>query len=166
MTAMHLDDIRRSLLFPATLRGLRRQLGMSQKVVSLTLQIDPAQYCGIENGRRPPLDESAISNLTKLLGWPIEHQQDLLWAAAHDRAVRCLNQANVSEEAIRIASRAVRASRRLSSTQVDGLVGYLGDIEESALRLLALQPKPATAAQDGHHDPESGPEQHLRRDLQ
>jgi len=145
---MHLRDIKSSLLFPAMLKGLRLQCGVSQKVASLTLQIDAAQYCGVENGRRPPLDEQAISHLVQSLGWPSEHQQDLLWAAAHDRALRCLSQANISEQVIRIASRAVRASRRLSGNQVDGLIGYLGEIEESAIRLLALQPRQASALLD------------------
>jgi transcriptional regulator with XRE-family HTH domain len=140
---MQTNDPGCNLLFPARLKALRLARGASQKLLSLELKLDPAQYSAIESGRRPPLDSQSIDRLVTLLGWSPAERQSLLWTSVHDRAIRSLIHANIPVDALRVASSAMRASHHLSPAQVDGLIQYLAQIEESSLRLIELQPAQA-----------------------
>lgn len=146
VTSFSTNQHRELLRFPALMQRARARSGLAQKAVALILDMDQAQVCGVEKGRRQPFDDAMIRRLSQILGLEKSALDDLLWAARHDRSVRSLSEAAHPIEHIRLVSDLLAAARHLGEPERSGLSEYLRGLEVSASQIQALRLRTHPAA--------------------
>lgn len=136
-------QVQNLLKFPSVLLRVRAQIGIAQKAASLALGLNQAHFCGVEKGRRPPLDDEKIGRLRSEFHISEEALDDLKWAARHDRYLRALYEATATGEEARLMSSVLSASRLLDTSQREGLCDYLSSLQISAEQMRGLSARPS-----------------------
>ena len=126
------------LIFPATLRKLRKGRGRLQKTLAIQLGVDATVLCAIEAGGRAPFDDNQIEKAVAVLGLCESEAKELLWAAHHDRLVTGLEQRGGTALELEFLSSGLRAIRHLEPSQVTGLIRNLREVERSARLITTL----------------------------
>lgn len=142
-------QVQNLLKFPSLLLRVRAQIGVAQKAASVALGLNQAQLCGVEKGRRPPLDDEKIGRLRSEFHISEEDLADLKWAARHDRYLRALYEATATGEEARLMSSVLSASRLLDTSQREGLCDYLSSLQVSAEQMRGLSLRPSSPSTKG-----------------
>jgi transcriptional regulator with XRE-family HTH domain len=137
------------LRFPSALARARSNARLSQKAMAISAGVDQSYLSGVETGRRPVPQAEAVERFIAALRSARASlaRDELIWAAAHDRVLRCLS-LNDLAMAAPIVSSAMSAARRLNAVQLAGLVVYMDQLVESSGRLADVAALAATEVAD------------------
>jgi len=128
--------------FPRELAAARREAGLSQKEIALTLGIKQSYLCALEKGRRPAPSDSLILRMAEAINERTAVSEAFLRAATHDRAMAGVLDQGRALPAARAISRILMAVGDLSAGELDALADYIATTHAAKKHLLALAAKP------------------------
>lgn len=113
------------LRLPCALISARRRFGLLQKQVAIGAGLGSSYICALERGRRPavPTDDVIIRIAKVFEDWPAA-EQELRWAATHDRVLTLLDEAGQGDLAEAISA-ALLSAHALRSSERAGLARLL-----------------------------------------
>ena len=130
-------EIRTWKLFPSRLLAARRRAGVRQKDLALAAKLDSSALCALERGRRGVPKPEVVKALAAGLKLDTQAQEDLAWAAAHDRVMHTLVDQGLQAD-VGLVSAALRAARCLTRGELAGLEKRISKSIQSKDYLLDL----------------------------